>query len=62
MNSQITNLTANIVSAHVGHNELHQTDLPALIRDVHQALSSVNREPTGTGEDEVSRGGRELGF
>jgi predicted transcriptional regulator len=39
-------LTAQIVSAHVAANEVSSTELPALIRHVHQALSSVDKEPT----------------
>jgi len=38
-------LTAQIVSAHVAANEVSTTELPALIRQVHQALTSVDKEP-----------------
>jgi predicted transcriptional regulator len=38
-------LTAQIVSAHVAANEVPAAELPALIRHVHQALASVDKEP-----------------
>jgi predicted transcriptional regulator len=40
---QLTSLTADIVSAHVSHNEITLEQLPALIRDVHQALATIGQ-------------------
>jgi predicted transcriptional regulator len=42
---RVTILTARIVSAHVGGNEVSADQLPALIRDVHQALATVEQVP-----------------
>ncbi|MBB4265562.1 MucR family transcriptional regulator [Roseospira visakhapatnamensis] len=36
-------LTAQIVSAHVGNNSVAVSDLPSLIREVHESLSTVGR-------------------
>ncbi len=36
-------LTAQIVSAHVGNNSVAVNDLPSLIREVHDSLSTVGR-------------------
>ena len=36
-------LTAQIVSAHVANNEVSASQLPTLIRDVHQALATVGQ-------------------
>jgi predicted transcriptional regulator len=47
--NEIIGLTAQIVSAHVAYNEVSADKLPGLIRDVHQALSTVEQssvEPT----------------
>ncbi|MFN0193117.1 MAG: MucR family transcriptional regulator [Aestuariivirga sp.] len=43
--SEVTGLTAQIVSAYVGNNTVQQTDLPRLIGDVFRALSGA-----GSGE------------
>jgi predicted transcriptional regulator len=42
---QITNLTAHIVSAHAAANNLLPDQLPALIRAVHQTLTTVGQAP-----------------
>jgi hypothetical protein len=42
---QIIDLTAQIVSAHVAANDVLPDQLPALIRDVHEALSTVGQAP-----------------
>jgi len=44
--SELLSLTTSIVSAHVSNHSVSMTDLPQLIRDVYQTLSSV-----GSGED-----------
>ena len=47
--SELLALTTNIVAAHVANNSVAVADLPRLIRDVHDTLSSVggggSREP-----------------
>jgi len=40
-NTDILELTAQIVSAHVSHNSVPAQDLPALIQDVFRSLSGV---------------------
>ena len=45
MDYQLASLTADIVSAHVANNEVTLEQLPALIRDVHQALATVGQAP-----------------
>jgi predicted transcriptional regulator len=48
-NDPLLPLTAQIVSAHVGHNTIGARDLPALISSVYQALSaSLPREAQPT--------------
>jgi predicted transcriptional regulator len=42
---QLASLTADIVSAHISNNEVTLEQLPALIRDVHQALATVGEAP-----------------
>lgn len=39
--SDLLQLTANIVSAHVSNNKVEINDLPQLIKQVHEILSSV---------------------
>ena len=41
----LASLTADIVSAHVSHNEVTLEQLPALIQDVHRALATVGQAP-----------------
>lgn len=43
MEDQIISLTAQIVSAHVANNSVAAQHLPAFIRGVHQALSTVGQ-------------------
>jgi len=45
--TELVGLTAEIVSAYVSNNTVVASDLPALINDIHQALSrvSVNAAP-----------------
>jgi len=38
-------LTARVVAAHIGHNEVSSDELPNLIRSVFEALSSAGAEP-----------------
>jgi predicted transcriptional regulator len=40
---QILSLTADIVSAHIANNDVAAFELPDLIRDVHQALSTIGQ-------------------
>jgi predicted transcriptional regulator len=42
---QIITLTADIVSAHVAHNDVAVSQLAGLIRDVHQMLATVEQVP-----------------
>ena len=42
---EIIGMTADIVSAYVGNNEVAPSDLPSLIHSVHRALSGVNGAP-----------------
>ena len=56
MQDRVINLTAQIVSAHVVANEVSADQLPGLIRNVHQALATVEQasaEPA-TAEPAVS--------
>ncbi|WP_419320395.1 MucR family transcriptional regulator [Caulobacter sp. ErkDOM-E] len=39
--SDLLDMTAGIVSAYVGNNTVTATDVPALIRQVHSALSAI---------------------
>jgi predicted transcriptional regulator len=39
----LATLTADIVSAHVSNNQVAVSDLPTLIRNVHDALSALGR-------------------
>lgn len=41
----ILTLTADIVAAHVGHNRIGTEDLPALIANVHAALTGLDKAP-----------------
>jgi predicted transcriptional regulator len=45
MDQDILGLTAQIVSAHVAHNEVPADQLPSLIREVHQTLATVGQAP-----------------
>ena len=48
---EILSLTTNIVAAHVSNHSVPVTDLPQLIRDVYQTLSTVE----GGGDREAER-------
>jgi predicted transcriptional regulator len=41
-------LTAEIVSAHIGHNQVPADALPALIKEVHRTLTTVGAESATT--------------
>ncbi len=43
--ADIFEMTADIVAAYVSNNSIAATDLPALIQNVHKALSGVNLPP-----------------
>jgi predicted transcriptional regulator len=43
--SDYIELAADIVSAYVSNNTVAASDLPALIRDVHNALANINAAP-----------------
>lgn len=45
MDEKILGLAAQIVSAHVGNNNVGAEELPNLIRQVCEALSNVGKEP-----------------
>ncbi len=49
--SELLSLTTNIVAAHVSNNSVVVTDLPTIIREVYETLSSVGRGA----EQEVER-------
>ena len=42
----VLTVTAQIVSAHVAHNSVAASSLPALIQDVYRTLSSIEAVPT----------------
>jgi predicted transcriptional regulator len=42
---EIITLTADIVSAHIANNDVAADQLPDLIREVHQVLSTVGQAP-----------------
>ena len=50
----LIDLTADVVSAHVSNNSVAVGDLPNLIRQVHEALSSLGR-PEATAEQKQER-------
>ena len=43
--SQLLELTADIVSSHVANNKVAVNDVPALLQQVHQALSGLGEAP-----------------
>jgi predicted transcriptional regulator len=43
---QVLGLTAQIVSAHVGHNAVSPDALPGLIQEVYKTLTNVGKQPT----------------
>ncbi len=45
---QVLGLTAQIVSAHVRHNEVTSDALPALIQEVYRTLSNIDKQPVQT--------------
>ncbi len=49
--TEILSLTTNIVAAHVANNPVAVTDLPSLIREVYQTLSTVS----GAADHEAER-------
>jgi predicted transcriptional regulator len=51
---QILSLTARIVSAHVANNDVAVLQLPAFIRSVHQALSTVGQASVEPKKNEPS--------
>jgi predicted transcriptional regulator len=51
---QIKGLTAQIVSAHIANNNVAAQQIPALIRDVHQALISAGQAPAEVVKPEPS--------
>jgi predicted transcriptional regulator len=48
-NTQLLDMTVDIVSAYVGNNNVQATDVPALISSIHAALSQIS---TGVAEVE----------
>jgi predicted transcriptional regulator len=47
-NSDLLDLTAAIVAAQVGNNDVGTDQVPSLIQEVHQALSGLGAEPEKT--------------
>ena len=52
-NSELLALTADIVAAHVSNNSVAVGDLPRMIADVYQTLSSVGDAPEEVAEELV---------
>ncbi|WP_184099166.1 MucR family transcriptional regulator [Sphingopyxis panaciterrulae] len=44
MNETLVTLTADIVAAHVSHNNVTVSDLPMLIQNVHSALAGLDKD------------------
>lgn len=56
-NTQLLNLTAQIISAHVSHNTVAADSLPTLIRDVYRSLAgneTIEAEPEQRPEPAVN--------
>jgi predicted transcriptional regulator len=51
--SDLVGLTAAIVSAYVSNNATGREDLPAIIGDVHEALSRASHRTTGGDREEL---------
>src|SRR5262245_40230593 len=49
----IIELTANIVSAYVSNNQVGRDDIPAMIADVHEALSKATQRGSSTERDDL---------
>ena len=62
MENEIVSLTARIVSAHIANNNLSVDKLPALIRDVHQALATLGQAPAEPIKAEPAVDPKELVF
>ena len=54
MSETILGLTAQIVTAHIANNTGRADELPALIREVHQTLSTVGEATTKPAKAEPS--------
>ncbi|QNN65267.1 MucR family transcriptional regulator [Sphingomonas rhizophila] len=50
--SRFLGLTADIVTAHVAHNTVSDSDLPALIANVHAALAGLEQRERAPGKQE----------
>jgi predicted transcriptional regulator len=51
--SSLVALTANIISAYISNNPLGREDLPAMIADVHEALSKASQRSGGSDREEL---------
>lgn len=51
--TELVGLTAEIVSAYVSNNEVVASDLPALIQDIHQALSRATNNSAPVEREEL---------
>lgn len=51
--TELVGLTAEIVSAYVSNNDVVATDLPALILDIHQALSRATNNSAPVEREEL---------
>lgn len=51
--TELVGLTAEIVSAYVSNNEVVLSDLPALIQDIHQALSRATNNSAPVEREEL---------
>jgi predicted transcriptional regulator len=52
-NSNLVELTADIVSAYVGNNPVSQTDLPKLISEIYRSLAGTTAAPAPVKEEPV---------
>jgi predicted transcriptional regulator len=50
-NSEIVEMTADLVSAYVSNNPVPVSELPGLIAQVHQSLSALSGAPVSTAEE-----------
>jgi predicted transcriptional regulator len=51
--SSLVALTANIISAYVSNNTVGREDIPAMIADVHEALSRASQRNTSVEREEL---------
>jgi predicted transcriptional regulator len=62
MENEIISLTAQIVSAHISANDVSTEQLPGLIREVHQALTTAGQAPAEPAKAEPAVGAKKSVF